>query len=43
MNAVQANLKFDDGTPMDERLPRGMTGWIDLLRMPRKQADTIYL
>ena len=29
VNAVQANLKFDDGTPMDERLPRGMTGWID--------------
>lgn len=29
MNAVQSNLKFDDGTPMDERLPRGMTGWID--------------
>ncbi|MBO2517566.1 MAG: hypothetical protein CW338_09915 [Clostridiales bacterium] len=29
MNAVQANLMFDDGTPMDERLPRGMTGWID--------------
>lgn len=29
MNAVQSNLLFEDGTPMDERLPRGMTGWID--------------
>ena len=29
MNAIQANLMFDDGTPMDERLPRGITGWID--------------
>ena len=33
MNEVQANLTFDDGTPMDERLPRGMTGWIaDVLK-----------
>lgn len=29
MNSVQSNLKFDDGSPMDDRLPRGMTGWID--------------
>ena len=28
VNAVQCNLMFDDGTPMDERLPRGLTGWI---------------
>ena len=28
MNAVHANLMFDDGTPMEERLPQGMTGWI---------------
>ena len=28
MNPVQCNLMFDDGTPMDERLPKGMTGWI---------------
>ncbi len=28
MNGVQANLMFDDGTPMDERLPHGMTGWL---------------
>ncbi|MCR5584145.1 MAG: hypothetical protein K6F63_01765, partial [Lachnospiraceae bacterium] len=28
MNGIQANLMFDDGTPMDERLPRGLTGWI---------------
>lgn len=29
INAVQSNLIFDDGSPMDQRLPRGMTGWID--------------
>lgn len=29
VNAMQANLRFDDGTPMDERFPRGFTGWID--------------
>ena len=28
INAVQANLMFDDGTPMEVRLPRGLTGWI---------------
>ncbi len=28
MNSIQANLMFDDGTPMDERLPRGLTGGI---------------
>lgn len=28
MNGVQANLLFDDGTPMDPRLPEGMTGWM---------------
>ncbi len=28
MNGVQANLMFDDKTPMDERLPHGLTGWI---------------
>ena len=28
MNAVQSNLMFDDGTPMDPRLPDGLTGWI---------------
>ena len=28
MNAIQANLMFDDGTPMEERLPNGVTGWI---------------
>jgi hypothetical protein len=28
MNAVQCNLMFDDNTPMDERLPKGLTGWI---------------
>ena len=33
MNGVHSNLIFDDGTPMDERLPRGMTGWIaDVLK-----------
>lgn len=29
MNAIAVNLKFDDKTPMDERLPRGLAGWID--------------
>ncbi len=29
MNSIQANLMFDDGCPMDSRLPRGLTGWID--------------
>lgn len=29
INAIGANLMFDDGTPMDERLPRGVCGWID--------------
>lgn len=29
INPVHANLKFDDGTLMDERIPRGVTGWID--------------
>ena len=28
MNAIQSNLMFDDGTPMDPRLPNGLTGWI---------------
>lgn len=28
MNAIQSNLMFDDGTPMDPRLPDGLTGWI---------------
>ncbi|HKM34849.1 MAG TPA: hypothetical protein VJY54_08910 [Lachnospiraceae bacterium] len=29
MNAIQANLMFDDGCPMDSRLPQGLIGWID--------------
>lgn len=29
MNSMQLNLMFTDGTPMDPRLPRGFTGWID--------------
>lgn len=28
INWVQNNLVFDDGTPADERLPHGVTGWI---------------
>ena len=28
INWVQSNLMFDDGTPADERLPNGITGWI---------------
>lgn len=33
INWIQHNLMFDDGTPADERLPQGVTGWIsDLSR-----------
>lgn len=28
INWVQSNLVFDDGTPVDERLPEGVTGWL---------------
>ena len=28
MNGIQSNLMFLDGTPMDERLPNGVTGWM---------------
>ncbi len=28
VNSVHSNLIFDDGTPMEEHLPDGMTGWI---------------
>lgn len=28
INMMQANLVLDDGTPLDERLPEGVTGWI---------------
>lgn len=28
VNSVHSNLIFDDGAPMEERLPEGMTGWI---------------
>lgn len=28
INWIQHNLMFDDGTPADERLPGGITGWI---------------
>ncbi|MBE5944271.1 MAG: hypothetical protein E7258_05065 [Lachnospiraceae bacterium] len=28
INQIQANLMFDDGTPMDEKFPEGVTGWI---------------
>ena len=32
VNPVHCNLLFDDGTPMEPRLPKGVTGWIsDLL------------
>ncbi|MBO4325424.1 MAG: alpha/beta hydrolase [Lachnospiraceae bacterium] len=40
MNGVQANLMLDDGTPMDERLPHGLTGWIaDTLREMREENN----
>ena len=28
INWVQSNLIFDNGTPADERIPHGITGWI---------------
>lgn len=28
MNSMQSNMMFADGTPMDPRLPKGVTGWI---------------
>ncbi|MBO4310514.1 MAG: hypothetical protein J5856_05550 [Lachnospiraceae bacterium] len=28
MNEIQMNIKFDDGTPMDESLPGGLTSWM---------------
>lgn len=28
INPMHCNLMFDDGTPMDPRLPNGVTGWI---------------
>ncbi len=28
INWIQNDLMFDDGTPADERLPQGVTGWI---------------
>lgn len=29
MNSIHSNLMYDDGKPYDERLPRGVTGWLD--------------
>ncbi len=29
INQIHMNLKYDDGTPMDEDIPRGVTGWLD--------------
>lgn len=28
INWIQANIMFDDGSPADERFPRGITGWV---------------
>ena len=39
MNAIQANLMFDDGTPMDPLFPRGITGWIADVVAERKTAE----
>ena len=27
-NEMHCNLMFDDGTPMEPRLPKGITGWL---------------
>ena len=33
VNPMHCNLMFDDGTPMDPRLPNGVTGWLaDLIK-----------
>lgn len=42
MNTMQSNLKFNDRTPMDERLPRGFTGWIDEINRGGKGYQPIY-
>jgi hypothetical protein len=31
VNSMHTNLKLDDGTFLDKRLPRGVTGWLDEL------------
>ena len=31
VNPMHCNLMFDDGTPMEPRLPDGVTGWISSL------------
>ena len=28
INPMHCNLKFDDGTPMDPSLPKGVVGWL---------------
>ena len=40
VNGVHINLMFDDGTPMDERLPNGMTGWIAQITEKYKNTDS---
>ncbi|MCR4940899.1 MAG: hypothetical protein K5930_12465 [Treponemataceae bacterium] len=33
INPMHCNLMYDDGTPMEERLPQGVTGWLkDILK-----------
>ncbi|MEE3351320.1 MAG: hypothetical protein VZR13_02820 [Saccharofermentanaceae bacterium] len=38
MNGIQSNLMFLDGTPMDERLPHGVTGWM-VQELKRREAN----
>ena len=28
INPMHCNMMFDDGTPMEESLPEGVTGWL---------------
>ncbi len=41
MNPVQANLMFDDGTPMEPKLPRGVTGWLADRREERRTKGAL--
>ena len=43
VNPMHANLMFQDGTPMEERLPGGVTGWLrDLFVIKGKISDEGY-
>lgn len=39
VNPMTCNLLFDDGTCMDQRLPRGLTDWINSLYTNAESLD----